>query len=31
MKWSDKAVQAYLALIAIASLVVAVMAEYKWG
>ncbi len=31
MKWSNKAVQAYLALAAVASLVVAVIAEFKWA
>lgn len=31
MKWSDKAIQAYLTLVAIASLVVAVAAGMKWG
>ena len=31
MKWSDKAVQAYLVLIAVASLVVSIIADIKWG
>ncbi len=31
MKWSDKAIQAYLALAGIASLALAVIAEWKWG
>ncbi len=31
MKWSDKAIQAYLALIAIASLAIAILADQKWG
>lgn len=31
MKWSGKLIQAYLALLAIASLVVAILADKKWG
>ncbi len=31
MKWSDKAIQAYIALIGFASLALAVIAEFKWS
>ncbi len=31
MKWSDKAIRAYLTLMAVASIVVSVVAEMKWG
>jgi hypothetical protein len=31
MKWSDKLVKTYLALLAVASIVTAAVAGWKWG